>query len=542
MNSFTNLTYRQILSMLCVALLLSACSGGGGGDDTGTNVTVEEGDAVDEVIVADSVLDTELRALIDENDLSGDPSVGRNLPSINDPKAQLGKQLFFAKNLGGVKDAACVSCHHPSLGGGDNLSLSVGVSAVNANGVANAELLGLGRFHDASGGVPAVPRNAPTVFNAGLWDGGLFWDSRVASDGAEAGANGQSSAIITPDSADFNAADALLAVGTSLPAAQARFPVTSGDEMRGTFDDGASNETLRSDLALRFTDVGTQWPQRFADVYGDNLINFQRIAESIGEYERSMVFIDNPWKQYIEGDNTALSDQQKRGAILFYTPANQGGADCMACHSGDKLSDERHHLIAFPQIGPGKGDTSVAGATDDFGREQVTGRTGDRYHFRTASLLNVALTAPYGHAGAYSTLEQVVRHYSNPEAAIDDYFGVQSGVPYSAATIPFCELPQIQRVIAEGSQDCNELYPDAYANSMAAINRLDNGPAAAPLRNTPNLNDTEVAELVRFMEALTDSCAQDRACINDWIVDEDDVAEFPDSLPLVAEDEFAVKL
>lgn len=71
--------------------------------------------------------DLELRGLINKHGLTGDPSMGRTMPSINSPKAQLGMRLFFNKALGRNKDAACVSCHHPLLGGGDALALSIGV-------------------------------------------------------------------------------------------------------------------------------------------------------------------------------------------------------------------------------------------------------------------------------------------------------------------------------------------------------------------------------------------------------------------------------
>ena len=59
--------------------------------------------------------------------LTGDPSTGRDLPNIEDPKAQLGMKLFYTKGLGGDFDSACVTCHHPMLGGGDDLALPIGV-------------------------------------------------------------------------------------------------------------------------------------------------------------------------------------------------------------------------------------------------------------------------------------------------------------------------------------------------------------------------------------------------------------------------------
>ena len=71
---------------------------------------------------------------------------------------------------------------------------------------------------------------------------------------------------------------------------------------------------------------------------------------------------------------------------------------------------------AQPQIGPGKGHNSEGydDGREDFGREAVTGNVNDRFRFRTPTLRNVALTAPYGHAGAFDTLEAMVRHHQSP--------------------------------------------------------------------------------------------------------------------------------
>ncbi len=71
---------------------------------------------------AATVSDTELLQLVDDAGLTGDPTTGRTLPAITDAKAQLGMKLFYTKGLGGDDDSACVTCHHPMLGGGDDLS------------------------------------------------------------------------------------------------------------------------------------------------------------------------------------------------------------------------------------------------------------------------------------------------------------------------------------------------------------------------------------------------------------------------------------
>ena len=72
-----------------------------------------------------STIDADIRSIIITKNMPGDPSTGRILPDIKEPKAQLGMKLFFTKSLGGDFDSACVTCHHPVLGGGDDLALAI---------------------------------------------------------------------------------------------------------------------------------------------------------------------------------------------------------------------------------------------------------------------------------------------------------------------------------------------------------------------------------------------------------------------------------
>ncbi|WP_250655424.1 cytochrome-c peroxidase [Alkalimarinus coralli] len=467
-----------------------------------------------------SELDISLQALISDLDLAISPVENRDLPDINDPLPQLGKKLFFSKSLSGQFDTACVSCHHPALGGADGLSLPVGVESVNP------ELLGPGRVHQS--GIPPVPRNSPTVFNVGLWDTGLFFDSRVESIGKEPGTNGAISGIRTPDSI-FLTADSQ--AGANLAAAQARFPVTSVDEMKtSTFENGSDNNTIREHLAARIGDyavgagelTSNNWLPEFQQAFAttetaETLITFDNIALAIGEYERSMVFVDSPWQRYLDGDTSALTEQQKQGAVLFFTPSTEGGAGCAACHNGPLLSDGRHHTVAFPQFGPGKGD----GDNDDFGRERETGDSDDRYKFRTPSLLNITLTAPYGHTGAYESLRQVIGHYRNANRSVNNFFDRGA----------WCQLDQFESVA-----NCATLYPDAASNSQLALNKLNAERQAGQSLFVPTaISNEDEDRLIAFLTALTDDCALNRSCLSPWVADSS--SNGPDNQQLNATDD-----
>ena len=492
-------------------VVLAGCGGGGGGTPPPPPIVSPPPPVT---------IDDEVRDIITAKGLTGDPTTGRGLPSISDPLAQLGKLLFFSKSLSGDFDTACASCHHPSLGGGDGLSLPVGTGALQT------DLVGPGRA--TADGLPNVGRHSQSVFNIGMYDAGLFHDSRIESIGKEPGRNGNGSGIRTPDSV-LGVADP--AAGDSLPAAQARFPVTEPTEMRGGLMPGASNDEVRDHLAARIGDYGSgqgeignnNWLDVFQTAFvsaepAEQLITFENIALAIAEYQRSMVFVDTPWKRYVEGDLSAINTTAKQGAILFFTDA-PGGAGCGACHGGDFFTDERHTTIAFPQIGPGKGVGT--NGDDDFGREQQSSDAADRFRFRTPTLLNISETAPYSHAGAYTSIEDAVNHYAVPEIIFLNFLD-RGGV---------CSLPQFR-----SRGDCDSLYPDMASRFAIALDKVEEEQISDPDATFPNirhLDQSDFPKIRTFLATLTDPCVTDRACLAPWIPDS---SEAPDDHQLNAVD------
>ncbi len=433
--------------------------------------------------------DEQLRDIINTHRLTGDPSQGRELPSISDPLAQLGMQLFYTQALSGAGDAACVSCHHPLLGGDDGLPLSIGV------GADDPALLGPGRTHPEGA---LVARNAPTTFNCGLWDEVMFWDGRVESLGKTPLKNGgDGQGIHTPDRV-FHYADP--EAGANLVEAQSRFPVTADVEMRG-FDFGMSGQNgsdIRNALAANIGDYGdgagtipsNDWLPFFqsafnSDANAEELITYASIAHAIGEYERSQLFVETAWKAYVQGDDEAISASAKRGAILFY-----GRAGCAACHAGDFFTDEQFYVTAVPQIGYG-----TVPYDDDWGRYSETGDEADRYAFRVPTLLNVEVTEPYGHDGAYQTLEGIVRHMVNPETAV--------------AVYAFNQFDSSIHMV-NSKQHTEEALAQLHENRSKNIKTLV----------SMTLTDEEIDDIVEFLLTLTDPCVKEPACLAPWIPSE----------------------
>ncbi|MBT8100863.1 MAG: VCBS repeat-containing protein [Gammaproteobacteria bacterium] len=415
------------------------------------------------------------------------------------PLFDLGKQLFFSTSLSEQRDVACVSCHHPLLGGGDGLSMPVGVDAVDSG------IIGPGRVHDgdrnkdrqADGG-PNVPRNSPTTFNIQFYESVLFWDGRVEKIADAAAAGGGYQGLRTPDSLrsapDPSAAD-------MLAAAQAMFPITSFNEMFGRGKDGVLTNSEKRDLLLRrFTENpdANPWLPLFRAAFPemaaagvDSLVTLVNIGSALSAYQQSQRFIDNPWFRYLLGDDAAIGDNAKRGALLFYSDISAGGYACHSCHAGAKFSDERFYNIAMPQFGRGKDRNGF-----DLGRMLESSDPNDRYAFRTPSLLNVAVTGPWGHTGAYTSLLAVVRHHMDVETSV-------LGFDYSLQQLP--QFIDAKTDLRRNTERSHEVLVDAMS---------------APewgLLSHHKYRQRDAEDIAAFLRSLTDPCTLEPECLAPWI-------------------------
>lgn len=407
-----------------------------------------------------SNLDNELAGVIDNYELTA-----LELNADQDPtKVALGEALFFDKELSGNRDISCATCHHPLLHGGDGLSVSFGTGA---SGLGTSRVIGTGR--------ELIPRNAPEIFNRGAseWET-MFWDGRIAFD--EVYHLDTPAAELLPDGLD------------STLAAQAMFPVTSRDEMRGAEGDLDIYGQVNEIAAVPNEDLPEIWQalinrllaipeyqELFAAAYPETPpwdLGFEHAANAIAAYEiASFSFNDSPWDRYLAGNEDALSDEAKEGALLFY-----GSAGCANCHSGNLLTDQNFHNIAIPQLGPGKNNEDGL----DFGRFLETQNPNDLWAFRTPPLRNVALTGPYMHNGAYTSLEAAVRHHLDPVTACQNY-----------------DAGQLMSIFSE-------TYQGDSAIAAGLMNNVD------PLVGEPKqLTEEEFQALMAFLHALTSPSAID---------------------------------
>lgn len=394
-------------------------------------------------------------------------------------KVRLGAQLFFDKVLSGNQNISCATCHHPLADTGDGLSLPIGEGG---RGLGVTRDTGLGQLDGFDPVHERVPRNAPPLFNLGAREfRTLFHDGRVAVDPNEP------CGFLSPAGARLpcELLDNVLAV-------QAMFPVTSPTEMAGQpgenpIADAAADDNLPEIWEL-ITDRLRGIPgyvRQFEHVFGIGAddITYAHAANAIAAFEAFAWRADNsPFDRFLRGERDAMSRAARRGMRVFY---GRGKGDCASCHSGPFQTNHGFASIAAPQIGNGKGDGFHG--LEDFGRERVTGRQSDRYRFRVPTLRNVALTAPYGHAGAYDTLEAMVRHHLDTVEAFDNYDTGQAVLPSKP------ELDELDFVV---------MTRPGAADARRAIKQSNQ---LSPRR----LSEREFRDLIEFLHALTDPSSID---------------------------------
>jgi cytochrome c peroxidase len=281
-------------------------------------------------------------------------------------KVALGKKLFEDKRFSTTGEVACANCHDAKKAFTDSpLSTSEGIKKLTGT------------------------RNAPTVVNAAYFDK-QFWDGR------------------SPSLED-----------------QALHPFVNPVEM------GLKNH----DPILKIVRSDPDYAKGFEAVFGKKgaAVTMTEVTKAIAAFERTQVAGNSPFDRfYFGGDRDALTEAQKRGFELF---VNKGR--CVSCHVVEQtqavFSDNRFHNVGVginaiqndvPDLATKYIDAKIKAAevdvkvltdkrSSELGRFAVTTGFDDLGSFKTPTLRNVAVTAPYMHDGSLKTLEDVMKHYNN---------------------------------------------------------------------------------------------------------------------------------
>ena len=318
-------------------------------------------------------------------------------------KIYLGKTLFWEEQLSSTRTVACGTCHHGRSGGSDPRSAAGSPVHPGFDGIFGTD--------DDITGSPGVPlnradgayewspmfglrpqvtgRKAQSAINAAYSvssDAGLLWDGKASHRFRDP----LSGAIV-------------IETGAALES-QALLPILNSTEMNhqgATWADVVTRLSESQPLALSpslppalSAWIGSRgYRDLFAEAFGTPEITPVRIAFAIASYERTL-YSDRTRFDAVVSSIAAEPAAEKQGREVFFE------ARCHKCHTGSVMADQSFRNIGLRPL------------EEDRGRAEVTGLVSESGRFRTPSLRNAGLRAPYMHNGGFATLEEVVEFYN----------------------------------------------------------------------------------------------------------------------------------
>ncbi len=417
---------------------------------------------------------------------------------ITEEKAMLGKILFWEEQLSSDNSVACGTCHISNAGGSDprsfeSHSVHPGPDALGGTPDDIRGSIGVIRKTSDNSVSQAdetfYPERQVTGRRAMNSIGAahslrLFWDGR---------AQGPFEDPLT--------GEVLIPQGGALEI-QALGPILSDVEMAKegrTWQEVTDKLQSVRPLALvvdmplamqQALEGDTTYPSLFEKAFGTPDITPSRIAMAIATYERTLNPDQTPFDRFAEGDTTALTPRQQQGFELFRTAGR-----CGICHGGPDFSDHNFH------------NTGVRPFTEDLGRFEVTGNMADRGRFKTPSLRNTKLRAPYFHNGGAEDLQDVLEFYrrggdfaanrdpamrplnlsNNQLSMIQEFIEVGLTDPRVEQSLPPFDHPTLRPYFRRGDVNWDGIFD--LSDPVAALEHLFLTSALLPCEDSTDAND-----------------------------------------------------
>jgi cytochrome c peroxidase len=366
-------------------------------------------------IPSQSILESRIIELYGSKDaliqpLSTDFNLIPNDPNnpITSAKVELGKMLFHETGIAmnpnmdeSMHMYSCASCHHAKAGFQSGILQGIGEGG-NGFGI-NGE----GRFKNAlyaESDLDVQPIRTPSALNVAYQDV-MLWNGQFGATGTNQGTEANWT-VGTPKETNN--------LGFEGVETQA---IAGLDVHRLLIDEDFIINSLYKDLFDQaFPNVDES--QRYTKLNG---------ALAIAAYERTLLPNQAPFQQWLNGNETAMNEQETEGALLFFDNAN-----CYSCHSGPALNGMDFYALGMKDLAGNDVLTVIDDATKR-GRGGFTNNPEDDYKFKTPQLYNLKDVTFFGHGGSFQSIEDVIRYKNN---AVSE----NSAVPSTQLTAHFQPL------------------------------------------------------------------------------------------------------
>lgn len=321
-------------------------------------------------------------ASADYNEIPQDP---RN--PITAEKVKLGQLLYhetalgiLPKNEAGKGSFSCASCHFASAGFQANVIQGIGEGGEGFG--RNGEARVVSSKYDLKD-IDVQPIRTPTSMNAAYQEL-MLWNGQFGATGDNVGTEAQWTEG-TPKAKNKLGYQGL---ETQAIAGMGVHRMDSNKEMIDQL-----GYTAMFDEAFPEIDVSERYEVEYAGL-------------AIAAYERTLLANQAPFQLWLQGDEDAMNEQEKQGALLFFTKAK-----CVHCHNGPALSSMSFYAIGMGDLDEMNGAFLVSPDDEAHkGRYSFTRRIRDMYAFKTPQLYNLVDAPFYGHGGTFQSLEAVVNY------------------------------------------------------------------------------------------------------------------------------------
>ena len=366
-----------------------------------------------------------------ETDLTNIPQDPLNPLTVE--KVSLGKMLFHETGIAlapmqefSEGTFSCASCHFAGAGFQAGRFQGIGDGGIGFG--INGEGRTKGALYEGSQ-LDVQPIRSPTVMN-GAYQKNMLWNGQFGATGLNEGTE-----------ADWT-------VGTPK---ERNFLGFEGLETQAIAGLGVHRMVM--DSALIF---GTSYKAMFDEAFSASPVseryNIVNAGLAIAAYERTVLSNQAPFQEWLRGDATALSDIQKKGAILFF-----GEAGCASCHNSPALNSMEFYAVGMNDLVDCPEETfkTAQDNPQNLGRGGFTGDAVDNYKFKVPQLYNMAESPFYGHGASLRSIKEVVEYFNLAIAENTDVPNNQLANEFVPLQLSNEEVNQVTAFLEEGLYDGN---------------------------------------------------------------------------------------
>lgn len=304
-------------------------------------------------------------------------------------KVALGKMLFHESafsTIGNFEEFrqtySCATCHHVDAGFKAGILQSIGDGGIGYG------IAGEGRkpaFTIELSKIDAPPLNAPSALNV-AYQTNLLWNGQFGATNLNIGTEDlwPEDGPVAMNRLGYEGVETQAIAGIKVHRMEYSQQAIEQNGYKAAFDSAFPGKSPES----KYSDQGA--------------------GLAIAAYERTLLTHQSPFQLWLRGNNDALTDQQKQGAILFFTKGQ-----CVSCHYGPNLASMEFYALGMNDFDPMQVMNFDKNDPLTLGRASFTKKSEDEYKFKVPQLYNLKNNPFYGHGGSFNTIREIIAYKNN---------------------------------------------------------------------------------------------------------------------------------